>query len=238
MNQQFAREVFGSEAHVLGREFKMWDGARIEVVGIAEDGKYTSLTEAPQAAMFLPILQLPSSRTYLMLRSDADPQEPSVAIRGKLRELDAGLPTLIRTWTDALARVLFGPRLATVALGVLGIIGALLSITGIFGMAAYSVNRRLRELGIRMALGAQRKEVLQAALGRAIKLLAFGSVAGLLLGIFASRVLAAIVYQANPRDPVVLAGAAVAIPLVSLVATWIPAQHALSLDPARLLRDE
>jgi ABC-type antimicrobial peptide transport system permease subunit len=128
--------------------------------------------------------------------------------------------------------------MAALSLGVLGIMGGLLSVTGVFGMAAYSVSKRLKELGIRIALGAQRKEVLQAALGRAFKLLAFGSAAGLLLGILASRVLAFIVYQATPRDPVVLTGAVVAMALLGSVATWIPALRALSIDPAVLLREE
>jgi ABC-type antimicrobial peptide transport system permease subunit len=128
--------------------------------------------------------------------------------------------------------------MATMALGVLGMMGAMLSITGIFGMAAYSVSKRLRELGIRIALGAKRTEVLQAALGRAVKLLAFGSAAGLLLGILASRVLAFIVYQATPRDPLVLAGVVLAMALLGLVATWIPAQRAMSVDPMMLLRED
>jgi ABC-type antimicrobial peptide transport system permease subunit len=134
--------------------------------------------------------------------------------------------------------VLFPSQMATVSLGVMGVMGAMLSITGIFGMAAYSVSKRLRELGIRVALGAQRKQVLQAALGRAFKLLTFGSVAGLLLGILASRVLAFVVYQATPRDPVVLAGVVVAMSLLGLLATWIPARRALSVDPMILLREE
>src|SRR5277367_2043268 len=129
-------------------------------------------------------------------------------------------------------------RMATVSLGVLGMMGVMLSITGIFGMAAYSVSKRLRELGIRVALGAQRKEVLQAALGCAVKLLAFGSAAGLVLGILASRVLASIVYQATPRDPLVLAGVVLVMLLLGLVATWIPAQRALSVNPLILLREE
>ena len=137
-----------------------------------------------------------------------------------------------------MAVVLFPSRVATMALGILGAMGAMLSITGIFGMAAYSVSRRLRELGIRIALGAQRQEVLRAALGRAIKLLAFGSAAGLFLGILAGRVLASIVYQATPRDPVVLAGVVLVMLLLGLLATWIPAQRALSIDPMRLLREE
>jgi len=100
------------------------------------------------------------------------------------------------------------------------------------------VSKRKRELGIRIALGAQRREVLQAALGRAFKLLAFGSAAGLLLGILASRVLASIVYTATPRDPLVLAGVVLAMSFVGLLAAWIPAQRALSLDPLMLLREE
>jgi ABC-type antimicrobial peptide transport system permease subunit len=105
-------------------------------------------------------------------------------------------------------------------------------------MAAYSVSKRLRELGIRIALGAQKREVLRTALGRAVKLLAIGSTAGLLLGVLASRVLSFIVYEATPRDPVVLGGVVVAMALLGLVATWIPAQRALSVDPLILLREE
>src|SRR6185369_10404074 len=171
-------------------------------------------------------------------RSNIDSQQLSAAIRNRLRTLDAGLPFFIQTMNQGLDLPLFPSHVATVALGILGMMGAMLSVTGIFGMAAYSVSRRLRELGIRMALGAQRKEVLQAALGRALTLLAVGSAAGLLLGILASRVLAFIVYQATPRDPFVLAGTVLAMSLLGLVATWIPAQRALSVDPAILLREE
>jgi ABC-type antimicrobial peptide transport system permease subunit len=128
--------------------------------------------------------------------------------------------------------------MATVALGVLGLMGAMLSITGIFGMAATSVSRRLRELGIRVALGAQHREVLQAALGRAVKLLAVGSAAGLGLGILAARVLAFVVYGATSRDPLVLTGVVLAMAVLGLMATWIPAQRALSVDPLVLLREE
>jgi len=133
---------------------------------------------------------------------------------------------------------LFAPRMATLSLGVLGMMGVLLSIIGIFGMAAYSVSKRKRELGIRIALGAQRKEVLQAALGRAVGLLALGSTVGLLVGILASRVLAFIVYQATPRDPLVLAGCVLAMAMLGLLATWVPARRALAIDPMVLLREE
>jgi predicted permease len=238
INQEFARRIFGSVTNAMGQYYKMRDGTRIQVVGIAENGKYDSLTEDPKPAMFLPILQSPSTETWLIVRSNRDPQQLAPAIRSRLRDLDAGLPFIIGTWNETLDLTFFGPRMATATLGVLGVMGAMLSITGIFGMAAYSVSKRKRELGIRIALGAQRKEVLQAALGRAVKLLALGSAAGLLLGILASRVLALIVYQATPRDPLVLAGAVLAMSLVGLLATWIPAQRALAIDPVILLREE
>src|ERR1039457_2006018 len=213
-------------------------GTRVQVVGVVEDGKYMSLTEDRQPAMFLPSLQSPSSASHLVVRSTRDPQQLAAAMRNRLRELDAGLPVDTQSWNSLLEVVLFPSLVATVSLGVLGMMGAMLSITCIFGMAAYSVSRRIKELGIRLALGAQRKEVLQAALGRAFKLLAFGSAAGLALGILASRVLASIVYQATPRDPLVLAGVVLAILLLGLLATWIPARRALSLDPVTLLREE
>jgi ABC-type antimicrobial peptide transport system permease subunit len=188
--------------------------------------------------MFFPILQSPSSDTSLVVRSDRDPRQLAAAMQSTLRSLDAGLPFYIQTWDKGLDLALFGSYMATVSLGVLGAMGAMLSVTGIFGMAAYSVSRRLKELGIRVALGAQRKEVLQAALGRAVKLLALSSAAGVILGILASRVLASIVYKATPSDPLVLSGVVLAMALLGLVATWIPAQRALSVDPLTLLREE
>jgi predicted permease len=238
INQELARKTFGSTANALGRYFKRRDGTRIQVVGIVEDGKYNRLMEEQEPAMFLPVPQLPSSQTYFVVRSSRDPDQLVPAIRSTVRGLDAGLPLYIEPWNKQLDTALFASRMAAITLGVLGVMGAMLSITGIFGMAAYSVSKRLRELGIRMALGAQSKEVLQAALGRPFKLLAFGSAAGLLLGILASRVLAAIVFRATSRDPLVLAGTVLAMALLGLVATWIPAQRALSVDPAILLREE
>ena len=238
VNREFARKIFGSVSNAIGAYYKLPDGTRIQVVGVAEDGKYGKLTEDPQLAMFLPILQFPSSSAWLVVRSNSNPQPLGAAIRSTLHQLDAGLPVVIEMRLDEIGGNLFPAQVATVSLGVMGVIGAMLSITGIFGMAAYSVSRRMRELGIRVALGAQRKEVVQAALGRAFKLLAFGSVAGLLLGILASRVLAFIVFQATPRDPLVLAGVVLAMALLGLLATWIPARRALSVNPMILLRDE
>jgi len=238
VNRHFANKLFGSVPNALGRHFKLPNGNRIEVVGVVEDGKYNDLTESPASAIFVPLLQSPSSSTSIVVHSSRDPEELSEAIRNRIRALDRELPVYIATRYKDLDTQLFPPRMATLSLGVLGIMGAILSITGIFGMAAYSVSKRMKELGIRMALGAQRREVLRAALGRAVRLLAVGSSAGLLLGLLASRVLAFIVFQATPRDPLVLAGVVVAMALLGLFATWVPAQRALSINPLTLLREE
>jgi predicted permease len=239
INQEFARRIFGPEGNAVGKFFKTSDGSRHQVVGLVEDGKYFNFSEAQQPAMFLPLLQTgPLGSAWLLVRSPRDPEQLATDMRTKLRELDSGLPLEIETWTKGMDFALFPSRMATVCLGVLGLIGAMLSITGIFGMAAYNVSKRLKELGIRVALGAQRGEVLMAALGRALRLLAIGSAAGLLLGMLASRVLAHIVFEATPRDPLVLVGVVLAMSLLGLLATWIPAQRALSVDPLILLREE
>ncbi len=238
VNPELARKMFGSVQSAIGGYCKLPDGTRVQVVGITEDGKYGTLTEDPQGALFLPILQWPSNSRWLVVRSRRDPQQLGPAITGTLHQLDASLPVSIESRYDEMATSLFPAQMATLALGVMGGLGALLAVTGIFGMAAYSVSKRLRELGIRVALGAQRKEVLKAALSRPFKLLAYGSTAGLLLGLLASRVLALIVYHATPRDPVVLAGVVLAMAMLGLLATWIPARRALSVDPMILLRDE
>ena len=173
-----------------------------------------------------------------MVRSNRDPQQLSAAITSTVRNLDPGLPFTCSTWDQELDSALFPSRMATMALGVLGMMGAMLSITGIFGMAAYSVSKRLKELGIRIALGAQRKEVLQAALGRAFRLAGVWFRGRAVPGNSGGRVLASIVYQATPRDPLVLGGAVLAMALLGLLATWIPAQRALSVDPLILLRED
>jgi predicted permease len=242
VNLEFARKIFGSPASALGGYFKMKNGTRIQVVGIAENGKYASLTEDPQPATFFPILQAPNTSTILVVREqpglDTEAFQIGATIRNALHRVDSGLQVTVETRDKPMESTLFGPRIATIALGVLGVMGAMLSITGIFGMAANSVSKRLKELGIRVALGAQRKEILQAALGRAFKLLAIGSAAGLVLGLLATKVLAFIVYQATPRDPLVLAGVVLAMAALGLLATWIPAQRALSVNPLVLLREE
>jgi predicted permease len=241
VNREFARKVFGSVDKAVGSHFKFWGDQRAEVIGVVEDGKYQTLTEDPKPAMFFSFLQFHASETWLIVRfarSQQDPQEIAAALRRSMRNLDPALPLEIRTWNSELDSALFVARVATVSLGVLGLLGAMLAITGIFGMAAYTVSKRLREFGIRIALGAGRRKVLGAALGHTFRLLAIGSIAGVILGVLATRVLSSIVYQATPKDPVILGGVVVTMFCVGVVAAMVPARRALSVDPMILLRDQ
>jgi predicted permease len=238
VNRTFAVKVFGSVSGALGAHFKYWGGKRAEVVGVVEDGKYRTLTEDPMPAMFFCFLQQPNSSAWLEVRSMQDTAPVSRAVEETLHRLDPGLPLQMSTWNQEMDSALFAARVATVALGVLGLLGAMLAVTGIFGMASYVVTKRMRELGIRVALGAGQKQVLGTALGRAFLLLAAGSVAGIVLGVLATKVLSAIVYQATPKDPVVLGGVVMTMLGLGLLAAWLPARKALAVDPMILLRDE
>jgi len=156
-----------------------------------------------------------------------------------VRDLDRAVP--IREsgpWNSQLGLSLFPSQVATVALGLFGAFGLLLSIAGTFGLASYTVSKRLRELSLRVALGAQAKQILWAALGRMLILLGSGSVVGIVLGVAASRLLSAIVYQASAQDPFVLASVAFTMVLTGSLSVARPVRRVLHIDPAKLLREQ
>ena len=237
INENFARSMFGNSPAV-GRHFLERDKTLYQIVGVVEDGKYQTLTEERTAAIFTPSDQSADAETVLVVRSQLPTSDVAPALNRVLASIDSSQPFTIRSWPDSLALVLFPARIATAALGIMGLLAAMLAITGVFGMAAYTVSKRLRELGIRVALGARRGQLMRSALGRPLIVLISGSAAGLLLGVLASRFLAFIVYEATPRDPLVLLGAVLAMTLIGLIATWIPARRALTINPAQLLREE
>jgi predicted permease len=236
VNETFARKMWG-ETPAIGQRFIL-RGNLTAVVGVAEDGKYHDLEESPQPAVYVPLSQSEQSETIFVVRSRRAPREMAAALERTLSGIEPDVPIAVQNWPDALGDVLFPARAATVALGVMGLLAAMLAVTGIFGMAAYSVSRRMKELGIRVALGARRTQVIGAAVGRPVVLLGVGSLLGLLAGILASHLLGQIVYQANPRDPVVLGGAALTMALLGLAASAIPAWRALAVDPSKLMREE
>jgi ABC-type antimicrobial peptide transport system permease subunit len=221
----------------VGQHFVL-KGHLTEVVGVAEDGKYHDLQESPQPVVYPPFSQSETSEAVFVVRSPRRPNEMAAALERTLSSIEPDLPITVQSWPDALADVFFSARAATVGLGILGLLAAMLAVTGIFGMAAYSVSRRMKELGIRMALGARKLQVMRAAVGRPMVVLGVGSVMGLLSGLFASRLLGQIVYQANPRDPVVVGGTVVTMVLLGIAASAIPARRALAADPSKLMREE
>ncbi len=231
VNQTFARKLWG-DRQAIGQRFIL-KGNLTEVVGVTEDGKYHDLEESPQ-----PLSQSEQSETVFVVRSRRAPSEMASAFQRTLSGIAPNVPITVHRWQDALNGELFPSRAATMALGVMGLLAAMLAVTGIFGMAAYSVSRRKKELGIRVALGARQTQVMSAAVGRPIVLLGVGSVVGLLTGVFASRLLGRIVYQANPRDPVVVGGAVLTMALLGIAASAIPAWRALAVDPSKLMREE
>ena len=238
VSETFARQLFGSATAAIGRRFLRGAKDVVEVAGVVEDGKYDSLTEDRQGAVFFPLAQATDTETTLIVRSQMSDADTASALHRIITGIDPGLPFTISSWPTALGLVLFPARVAAASLGIMGLLAAMLAITGTFGVAAYSVSKRMRELGIRVALGAHRIQLMRSALGRPFVLLTSGSMVGLALGMLVSRFLAQIVYQATSRDPLVLGGVVATMALIGLVATWIPARHALAVNPARLLRDE
>ena len=239
VNATFARMMFGN-APAVGQHFLLFGGANPkEIVGVVEDGKYQTLAEEAQPAMFFPLSQeINSNDTVLVVRSVLPSSEMASALDRTLTSINPDLPLTLHSWPDALDLAFFPTRAATAALGTMGLLAAMLATTGIFGTAAYSVSRRTRELGIRVALGAARTQLMRSALGRPLVLLACGSAAGLALGVLASRLLGQVVYEARPSDPLVLGGVLLTMVVLGLVAVWIPARRALRIDPAGLIRED
>jgi predicted permease len=236
VNETFARNMWGATP-AIGQHFIV-SGNLTEVVGVAEDCKYHDMQESPQPVAYVPLSQNEQSEAVFLVRSRLAPNQMAAALARSLSGLQPNVPITVQRWSDTLDDELFPARAATVALGVMGLLAAMLAVTGIFGMSAYSVSRRMKELGIRVALGARRTQVMSAALGRPMVLLGVGSAVGLLWGILASRLLRQIVYQANPLDPVVVGGAVLTMALLGIAASAIPARRALTIDPSKLMREE
>jgi predicted permease len=236
VNATFAREMWG-DAPAIGQRFIVLGHLR-EVVGVVEDSKYNEIAESPLPVFYLPFSQKEQAHTTFVVRSQRAQNEMAAALERTLSGFAPDASITVQSWPDAMGGALFPARAAASALGVMGLLAAMLAGTGIFGMAAYNVSRRMKELGIRVALGARTRHVMSAAVGRPVVLLVLGSLVGLLFSVFASRLLGQIVYQANPRDPVVVIGAVLTMALLGIAASAIPALRALAVDPSKLLREE
>jgi predicted permease len=246
VNREFARELFHSDRldDAIGRYFKNKESGLVQIVGVVANQKYLTLSEDAEPCVYFPISQRPDTNTVLVARTGPDPtgavgDEMAATIRKVIHELDAAIPMQESgAWTSQLGISIFPAQMATIALSLFGGFGFLLSIAGTFGLASYTVSKRLRELSIRVALGAQGKQVISAALGRMLVLLGCGSVAGLVLGVATSQILSAVVYQASAQDPLVLGAVALTILLTGGLSVTGPVRKALNADPALLLREQ
>lgn len=239
VNETFTRRVVGTP-DAIGRRFRMGPGPNDirEIVGVVEDGKYFSLSEDPRPTVFWPATDLYSSSTAIVVRSTLPPAEVMSQLRRVVRNLDARVPLQAEGPLSAANALFFLPaRAATIALGAFGLLAISLALTGIYSLAAYSVSARVREIGIRLAIGARSHDVLRSILGRTAVILAAGACAGIAAGIAVSQLLTAVVYHASPGDPVILIAAAGTMAFVGLGAAWVPARRALAIDPAQTLRD-
>jgi predicted permease len=248
VNKQFVRSMFHlDEGHItdgVGRYFKNHDGVPIQIVGMVPDGKYFLVNEDPQEVVFFSILQQPSMKTSVVVRLRPDAPAIAVAdmsttVRKTIHDLDPGIAIRSSgTWTSQLAFSFFPAQVATVSLGLFGAFGLMLSIAGTFGLASYTVSKRMRELSIRVALGARGKQILSAALGRMFTLMSTGAVIGLTLGMATSKLLSHVVFQASAQDPLVIVAVTFTILLTGLLSVAGPVRRALKIDPANLLREQ
>jgi predicted permease len=238
VNQSLARTLFNT-TDVIGRGIRTGPTEPVRrIVGVAEDGKYALPGEAPRPAIFWNGMQAYRSATQLLVRSSRPAAEVARDIRSAVGQLDSGLPVTFQgSLREVIALAFLPATAAATILGALGVLAMALAITGVYGLAAYSVSTRIREIGIRLALGARSTDVFHTVLGRIAIVLFAGGCAGLVVVWAANSVLALVVYQASSRDPLILASGAALMVLIGVTAAMAPARRALKVDPAATMRE-
>ena len=240
VNETTARYFFGSESP-LGRRFGIGEDSReFEIVGVVKDGKSYSLRDTPQRFFYLPVLQeeQPSQVTFYV-RAGASPASLAPPLRSAVRELDAALPVFaVRTMEAQVDESLFFERMIAALSAAFGLLATLLAAVGLYGVMSYTVVRRTREIGIRMALGAGRSSVLRLVLREVAVLAVIGVALGVPSALGLSRFVESQLYGLSPTDPVTLALAAVVLLSVAFVAGYLPASRATRVDPMTALRYE
>lgn len=207
------------------------------VVGVAKDGKYRTLGEEPRPFIYHSVVQEYSSFATVIVASDGDEQALLTAVRRDLNEIDPGLPIFsLKTMSEHLSIMLFPARMGAALLAAFGSLGLLLASIGLYGVVASSVERRTREVGVRMALGARREDVLKLVVREGMLLAGFGLLVGLGLAFAASRLLSSLLYGITPADPATYVAVALVLTLVAFLANLIPAQRATEVDPVVALR--
>ena len=209
------------------------------IVGVADDVRQASLDAAPAPTVYVPETQMTYPGLTLVVRTEGDPGSVLPLVRRELRALDASIALSdVRTLEDVLSSSLARQRFSLTLLGAFGIAALLLAVVGLYGVIALSVGERRRELGVRIALGARRADVLRLVVGEGVRVAAAGVVVGLAGAAAVSRVMQGMLYGISATDAGVYAGAAVLVVLVALAATWVPARGATRVDPVVALRSD
>jgi predicted permease len=237
LNEALAAALFPGE-DAVGRSFTN-EGRSVTVIGVARNAKYRSVVEAQRNFVYVPLAQRFLGRANVLIKMSPGVVAPAAVVRGIVSGVNPALPVLRQgALTEQTATALFPQRIALLVAGGLGVVALLLVLLGIYGVTAYAVTQRTREIGVRVALGAQRSHVLTLVLRQGLVLAGIGVVAGALVALAAARLIQGLLYGVGSADVVALGGAATLLALAALVASWIPARRAARLDPVIALRSE
>jgi predicted permease len=240
VNEQFAKHYWPRE-DAVGKHIRLDGptGTPVEIVGVAQTIKY-QLSEKPMDFVYMPLAQHPIARMVLMLRSSGDPLQLVQPVKDVVRTLDANLPMLrTRAYEDFyLNQAVRGPRIAIDLVGTMGVVGLLLAIAGLYGLVAYNVSRRTREIGIRMALGAANSDVLRLVMGKGLVLVGTGTAIGLAMGFAVERLMNFMLFDAGGVDIVAYVVVVPSLFLATMLAAYVPARRATRIAPTQALRYE
>jgi ABC-type antimicrobial peptide transport system permease subunit len=208
------------------------------VIGVVEDAKISRIHEPPQLYMYFPFAQVPGSEATLIVEVARDALTMAPAIQGTIRKIDPRVPIEVFNLPEVMSSVLWDDRMAAAFGIVLGLLAVALSAIGLYGVISYLANRRRNEFGIRMALGASRRDVVRLVVRDGLRLGVVGTIVGLPIAAAATRLMRTMLYGVSPGDPGVLAVSAGLVVLVALAAAYIPARIATNVDPMVALRYE
>jgi putative ABC transport system permease protein len=240
VNQAWARRFFPNE-EVLGQRIDIGNATDgfYEIVGIVGSMKVRSLDSDDEPVMFVPLAQDPFDEVAFVVRTQGNPLSLVGAVREQVRSLDARLPIFsVRTMEEVVADEVAQPRAAVLLLGLFALLAVVLAAVGLYGTISYVVVQRIREIGIRLALGAQRLDVLRLVVGQGLRLVGVGASLGSVAALALTRLMRSLLFGVSASDPLTFVVAAVLLVIVALVACWIPARRAARVDPMVALRYE
>jgi predicted permease len=239
VNERFAKHYFGDE-NTIGRRIRFRrEKDSIEIVGVVRDGKIVSLREKPQRCVYLPYAQSQVGFMTFYARTTQEPSAAAQTLREEVHRQDPNLPIFnVKTMESQIDESLFMDRLVAALSASFGALATLLAAVGLYGVMAYMVGRRTREIGIRMALGADRREVLRLVMKEVVGVAAAGIGIAVLASLAMGRLIQSQLLDVSVRDPWVIGGAIVALAIVALLAGFLPALRATRVDPLTALRYE